>query len=168
MKFLEKDLEEILFNSDRKELSERGLPIHGKMYRQLRIGNYGIADLVTFTKETHIYEGEFRSHSIYVTIYELKKDKVGISTFLQAVGYLKGIDRYIRARNFKNISGVVYDIVLIGSSVDTSSTFSYLQDYLLNEECSYFLGNYTYSYDVDGIRFSRQHGYSLVNEGFGL
>ena len=46
MKFLEKDLEEIIFETSNKELNERGLFVYGKKYRQLRIGNYGVADLV--------------------------------------------------------------------------------------------------------------------------
>ena len=50
MKFLEKDLEQIIFESGRDSLRERGLSISGKLLRQLRIGNYGIADLVEFVR----------------------------------------------------------------------------------------------------------------------
>ncbi len=44
MKFLEKDLEQIIFESGMDSLNERGLYIRGKRLRQVRIGNYGIAD----------------------------------------------------------------------------------------------------------------------------
>jgi len=53
MKFLEKDLEEIIFNADMKDLPEKGLHFTGVIKRQLRIGNYGVADLVTFTKGSY-------------------------------------------------------------------------------------------------------------------
>ena len=52
MNFLEKDLEEIIYNTDKEMLTERGLPYHPfeTFKRQLKIGNYGIADLVSFKK----------------------------------------------------------------------------------------------------------------------
>ena len=58
MKFLEKDLEDIIFEAPREELAKRGLHIEGKMYRQLRIGNYGIADLVTIQRPIMIPDGK--------------------------------------------------------------------------------------------------------------
>ena len=47
MSFLEKDLEDIIFETDNDLLFEHGLFIDGQKKRQVRIGNYGIADLIT-------------------------------------------------------------------------------------------------------------------------
>ena len=66
MKFLEKDLEQIIYESSNKLLREKGLNIRGKKYRQLRIGNYGIADIISVRR----YED-----CLYINIYELKKSK---------------------------------------------------------------------------------------------
>jgi hypothetical protein len=52
MKFLEKDLEEIIFNSCKIKLCNRGLTLPEKIKRQVRIGNYGVADLIGFEKES--------------------------------------------------------------------------------------------------------------------
>ncbi len=40
MKFLEKDLEQIIYSADKELLAQRGLEINGTLIRQLRIGNY--------------------------------------------------------------------------------------------------------------------------------
>ena len=45
MTFLEKDLEQIIFETPKEKLQEKGLVIKGKLLRQIKIGNYGIADL---------------------------------------------------------------------------------------------------------------------------
>lgn len=154
MKFLEYDLEEIIFKSDKDKLSEKGLFVQGKLMRQVRIGNYGIADLVEYRRD---------AFSIYITIYELKKDKISMSAFLQAVRYAKGIERYLTKKNNFN---VVFKIVLIGKSLDFSSSLIYLPDLVYNSENEQMLEFYTYSYDLDGISFSEQSSYCLTKEGF--
>ena len=40
MDFLEKDLEDIIYNASNEQLDKRGLRVRGKRFRQLRIGNY--------------------------------------------------------------------------------------------------------------------------------
>lgn len=174
MKFLEKDLEEIIYETYLKSpdrLVEKGVYINGKIKRQLRIGNYGIADLVTFKRD---YEGEYDTFindnkdgyniryvekpTLIVTVYELKKDKVGISAYLQAVSYIKGLQEYFEARNFK--FNIEFNIVLIGSIVDTSGSFCYLPSLSNNIKIL------TYSYDVDGIEFNNHNHYKLTDNGF--
>jgi hypothetical protein len=73
MDFLEKDLEEIIFNANLSELEERGLRMELQRKRQFRIGNYGIADIVGF--ERPYYHTHFKNHRKgSITVYELKKD----------------------------------------------------------------------------------------------
>jgi len=150
MNFLEKDLEEIIFNADNSSLHEKGLPIFGKKIRQLKIGGYGVADIVSYEKIGSV---------IYIVVYELKKDKIGISAFLQALGYARGIQRYLENRD------VSFDfkigITLIGKTFDKNSTYCYLRDVIRDfiGEDMYrdFLNNFTYEYGFDGIQFTN-HG----------
>lgn len=156
MDFLEKDLEEIIFNSSKKSLSDRGLFITGgKFYRQLSIGNYGRADLVSFYRDESM---------VYITVTEIKKDKIGISAFLQAIGYARGIQRYINKR--KPHMNISINIVLIGREIDKNSTFSYLPSVLPYMDYDMFLTCYTYRYDLDGLYFKEEDGYCLIDEGF--
>lgn len=160
MKFLEKDLEQIIFEADNDQLQERGLNISGKKLRQVTIGNYGVADLITFERD---YVEPWRGHSIKVTVYELKKENINISTFLQALGYLRGIQRYLDRGRFV-YDTVNYGIVCIGKTIDTSSAYTYLPEFLISE--TFTLKNYTYDFKIDGISFEDHEGFKLVKEGF--
>lgn len=152
MRFLEKDLEQIIHESDRDSLKAKGLIIKGNAIRQLKIGNYGIADIVTISRTPH-----FMGSSLCVTVYELKKDKISMSSFLQACRYAKGIKQYLNNRGVE-----YYDvrIVIIGSEVDLKSDVCYIPDIFDSVEY------YTYSYGVEGIAFKKENGYCLNNEGF--
>ena len=172
MKFLESDLEEIIYTTSSEELRKRGLQVYGKRFRQLRIGNYGIADLVTFERLCiEVIDKKGKSLATQcpcvITVYELKKDKIGISAFLQAVGYARGIHSYLKERrvNFE----FKINIVLIGSKIDERSNYVYLSDLLSqNGDNGLTLKNYTYEYNFDGIKFKVKKDYKLIHEGFNL
>lgn len=173
MNFLEKDLEEIIYNADKEMLTERGLPYHPfeTFKRQLKIGNYGIADLVSFKKP---YYNQYLKHKFKgnITIHELKKDRISISTFLQAANYLKGIKSYLEQRDLDQ--NYDYTIRLIGKDLDMNSSFVYLPDIInsfsydhsIERESCLKLELYTYKYHIDGISFKEITGYKLINEGF--
>lgn len=167
MKFLEKNLEDIICESDRTELSKRGLYIDGLLFRQLRIGNYGVADIVTLKRDTKesLLSQEIIETEPIITVYELKKDAVGIDSFMQAVRYLKGIQRYLSKRNL--FDDAKYRIVLIGSYIDESTSLIYLNDILpLYEDTSFFFSMLEYEYKIDGIYFNNKSDYKLTDEGF--
>lgn len=150
MQFLEKDLEQIIFESDRKVLLERGLYVHGTMKRQLRIGAYGVADLVTFAR--------MPKRGLRITVYELKQEQVGVKAMLQAYRYCNGIlDYLINKRGFKY--NIRFKVVLIGRTVDTND-FCYLSDFI-----DYF-DVMTYKYEVNGINFRLHRNYVLTDNGF--
>lgn len=171
MEFLERDLEEIIFNANLSDLEERGLRMELQRKRQFKIGNYGIADIIGLEKP--LYHTFFKIHlKGTITIYEFKKDAINISAFLQAIRYLKGVKRYLEKRGLdKNYN---YKIVLIGRTLDLNSSFSYLPDLICNgynetniDDVSDFnLELYTYSYGLEGLNFSQETGYKLINEGF--
>jgi hypothetical protein len=167
MKFFEKDLEQIIWDADKEVLSERGLFLDGKIKRQLKIGNYGIADLIHFKRPIFYYDKSvnkmFNVENGLIEIIELKNEKISVSAFMQAIKYLKGIKRYLNKRNF-NDDFYSYKITLIGRHLDLDSSICYLPDLICNEDLSVDI--ITYSYDIDGIQFQNESSYKLTNEGF--
>lgn len=170
-RFLESNLEEIIYTADRKELEDRGLriPAKAKLLRQVRIGNYGIADLISVNK---VFSSIDQRHYLDIDLFELKKDAISINAFLQAVGYAQGIHSYlIDHRSFVDYK---LSVTLIGSEIDNSGTFCFLPD-LIKADNNYdsftngeirSLSFVTYDYKIDGIRFKYEDGYKLINEGF--
>lgn len=162
MEFLEKDLEDIVFNSSCDSLEERGLYVPDKKrFRQLKIGNYGIADLVTFERpyfETDLPIENHHSRPI-ITVYEFKKDEINYSTFDQSLRYACGIKRYWEYR-FENKNHVFVDsnmcyfidpeirIKLIGRKVTQTGFITFIENIFPNVEI------YTYDYGFDGIHFN--------------
>jgi hypothetical protein len=170
MSFIEKDLEEIIYTSGRDVLEERGLLIEGELRRQVKIGNYGIADLISITKPFY-YIGRNGQHELQmgcITIYELKKEKIGISAFLQVLSYVKGIQSYLEKRQKQHL--FYTSIVLVGKSIDTSGTFCYIPDiFELSSSNSFDYGTinfYTYNYQIDGLYFKSEKNYDIVKQGF--
>lgn len=175
MNFLEKDLEQIIYEADKELLANKGLKISGKLFKQLRIGNYGIADLVSFTRPgldlNSPYE-DFKFRKGKIQVIELKKDNISISAFMQALRYVKGIKTYLEKKSIEDKYNV--EILLIGKNLDLESSFIYLTDFLISES-DYILDDskfevdlnyYTYKYGLNGIEFNQQYGYNLVNKGF--
>lgn len=163
MKFLEKDLEEIIFNSCKSKLWNKGLLLPERIKRQVRIGNYGIADLIGFEKEYIGIRGVW-TECPSVTVYELKQQSVSISAFLQAVRYAKGVKHYLQKRNPLMYKNLKINIVIIGDKIDINSDLVYLTDMISGDLFSVTF--YTYSYDVDGILFYKHKGYQLSEPNF--
>lgn len=170
MKFLEKDLEQIIFETDNAILKSKGLYLNGKPFRQLRIGNYGIADLVYFKRPR-----KYPNIDIFrgcITIVELKQNKVNVSAFFQAVRYAKGIARYLEKRGISVEKYIDFKIVLIGSEIDLNSDVVYLPDIFKESKYDRFdfhesqtsVELYTYSMNINGLSFKEYFNYSLKNE----
>lgn len=167
MDFLERDLEEIIFNSDADLLHDRGFYFyHNKKIRQFTIPGYGTCDIVTmrrpFCEFGRIMKGE-------ITIHELKKDKIGVSTFFQALRYSRGIQRYLERMGKEDLYNI--SIVLMGSKLDMESSFVFLPslfpktDLIERDEslkCSVSL--FTYKYEIDGIHFKEHDEYFSTSE----
>lgn len=160
MNFLEKNLEDIIYENaiteeGRRKLKERGLPIKGMVFRQLYLGNYGRLDLLTIHNESYI---NFPDALIF-DVYELKQGVINIDTLLQAGRYAKGIKRIIATNGYDLHSREsIFRIHLIGSEVDLNGDFALLFDCLCN------VNLYTYSYNIDGIYFKKQYGFYRTNE----
>lgn len=164
MRFLEKDLEEIIFTTPNYELYRRGLPVPFHLKRQVRIGNYGIADLVGFQRANYT-DGSGDNNTIH--IIELKQDNISVSTFFQALRYAKGLKRYLhkKGKRLWRCSHANIKITLIGKRIEINSDVIYLPD-VFNHFQGVYIELYTYDYEIDGLKFKRHDNYSLTNEGF--
>jgi len=159
MRFLEKDLEDIICEAlkdpkSKSLLVKRGLhflkyPLRHK--RQLRIGNYGISDIII----THRHP--YHKDCIHVNVIELKKDVVDSVAVAQCANYMKGVTRYLDKRGIKyTISGSV-----IGSHIERGSNFVHLMGNVSQ------ISVFTYSYGLEGIEFKEEEfDYHLIDEGF--
>jgi hypothetical protein len=162
MRFLEKNLEQILYeNLNTFALGERGLEVGfvSKLNRkrQLRIGNYGKADLVTVErKDDHT--------GLLFTVYELKINEIDMNSLIQATRYVNGIKSYLE----KYKPGLMklnndFKIILIGSEVNTDHDWIYLFDVFdIDVEV------YLYFYQIDGLQFQPIYlqNYNLADKGF--
>jgi hypothetical protein len=177
MEFLEKDLEEIIYLSDKRKLSDRGLYLMGHLKKQLKIGNYGIADLVEIERPFYPKKSVNQIFGTThfkgcINVIELKKDKIGVSTFFQALNYLTGIKTYLAQRGLEQLFN--YKITLIGKDVDLNSSFCYLGDIFDNDlqcisidsESLVSVKLYKYSYGIEGLEFHEISDYNLKVKGF--
>ena len=154
MDFLEKELEDIIFEhldskDNIKKLRKLGLKIDPRkptiIKRQLRIGNYGTADIVTILRH---------KQRLYVDIFELKRDIIDIDSLIQIIRYQTGIKRYLDSRDF-NYNVRLY---IIGKKLRTNDGV-----YLFEEVDN--LSIYAYELDIDGLSFRYDHlGYKLTKE----
>lgn len=82
----------------------------------------------------------------------------------------KGIQRYFKNRNFDKFS---INIVLIGLNLIEAVIFVIYRD-LFDKDIyhSVHLGSIArltfmiYNYDINGLKFKEEYGFSLTNEGF--
>lgn len=148
--FLEKDLEQIIFETDNDYLCDRGLNICGKKYRQIDLSPYGIPDIITF-------ERPFQNYQAIITIWEFKKDTIGVNTFLQALRYAKGV-KYLLEKNrpFFNKIECEFKICLVGKNIELTGSFCFLPDIFTN------VSLYTYEYKYDGIDFKDHSDYVIT------
>lgn len=150
MEFLEKDLEDILFqayqNGNQSEIEKRGLHTfkHDYLVRQLNLGSYGIADLVgiKLCPSRYKFDESFSS----ITIYELKKGEINLSTFNQIVKYGKAIIDYMSSQG---IYGCYVNYVIIGRKINPNAD----NLWLLNDAFKN-VKTYTYNYDFEGVKFN--------------
>lgn len=173
MDFLEKDLEEIIYTASQEQLWEKGINLNEKLIRQKRIGNYGVCDLIGFTKP--FYSTYINAHvKGEINVIELKNKKIGVSTFFQALNYLQGIKSYLDTKSPESKYFYNYKITLIGREIDLNSSFCYLPDIfnVHSENIDVRFDSitnvelYLYDYDLNGITFKKINGYNLINKGF--
>ncbi len=163
MNILEKEIEDIIWNAIHSEpqiLSDRGLyiPPNHTWFRQLDLGSYGIADMVSVRKGLDPFDD---TKTLYVTVYELKKDEINLGVLLQAASYCKGILRI--ADKFAKNHTIEFRIRLIGKTLNMGNNFCYLPD------CFPLLQIFTFAINMtDGIKFHNEYNYKQNNEMIGV
>jgi len=159
IKIYEKQLEQIIYDTPMDILWDKGFEHPStKLYRQVPLGNYGIADLIGASLTMDLDPDRYGKKVLEINIYELKQHQVNMATLLQAVRYAKGVERYIYGFRKKKISAKC-NIILIGKSI-AMDEFAYMPEAFNN------LFIYTYTMDVNGFQFSQQRKYKLIDEGF--
>ncbi|WP_155297288.1 hypothetical protein [Spirosoma aerolatum] len=173
MELVEKDLEDMIYDACKTKegldfLQERGLMITGKAYRQVNLGSYGIADLITVTYEGRgwepidIFSNDYiMTRHFTIDIYELKRDKIGIDALLQVCRYCTGFKKLILPKFNTKRNEFNIRIHLIGSSIDLDSDFVFLLDHITR------ISLYTYQFRYDGLHFeeSPTSGWTKSNSG---
>ena len=157
MNFLEKNLEDIIFETPNDVLQKRCLFINGFKKRQVRVGSRAVADLITADRQYDFTFEPFNEFTpnvfttqgfklVEFTIYELKQDKIGIGAILQSIRYAAAVKKHFYNRCFEFDTRI--KIVLIGKTIE-SWEIKLLPDVLSN------ISIYTYKYDFDGLHFER-------------
>lgn len=149
MDFLERDLEDILFEcmcskGGRDLLAEHGLDTNGVVYRQVEIGSYGRIDLMTV--ELDIYDD---SPQMDITVYELKRGTIDVNTLMQGARYITGLTDILSKHDNLKRNNVRLYLRLIGKNIDSSSDFVFLYN-MLNERIQV----YTFNFNIEGLFFN--------------
>lgn len=153
MSFLEKNLEDIIYENSltekgREALRSRGLSIKGRLFRQVELGGFGRIDLLEcgFMRNS---KGLLVPYSI---VYELKRNAISEDAIMQACRYVCGIKSHlsnmIPQEMVDKRGRPLLWIRLIGEACNYNGNFRYLYSCMRNIDA------YTFSYDIDGIHFT--------------
>jgi hypothetical protein len=147
----ERELENFLMepgNLQHIEIPEGG---EERKYRQLNLGDYGIADIVVITPEVRPLDGiDYLIHVI-----ELKKDEIGPSTITQASRYVAGIKHYL-GQIMGHKLRIEYQISIVGRSLQDGDWW-FLNGFLNN------ISIWTYDLDLEtGISFLQHDLYGIA------
>lgn len=149
MEISEKQLEDMICLKNTDQLAIRGLDVfnHDHLLRQFNLGSYGIVDLVGITVNNNSGPLE-----VSITIYELKKDEIGMSALGQLCRYKRAFENVLLEWEMEgDIS-----IVLIGSKIEHSSNFVFAASFVDN------LFIYTYDVSIEGLYFSEHNAKDFV------
>ena len=162
MDFLERDLEDILFEcmcskKGREILEEHGLDTNGVVYRQVELGTYGRIDLMTV--ELDISEA---TPFLIITVYELKRNMIDVNALMQGARYITGLRDILSKYDNINAKNVDFRFRLIGKDIDKNGDFVFLYNLLnMNVEV------YTFDFDIEGMFFNYEDkSWVKKNEGF--
>jgi hypothetical protein len=172
---MKKDLEQIIFESGRDSLNKRGLVYQGKLYKQFKIGNYGVANLLAhrrpfYNPYTFLPRKECQKGTIEIFI--IKNEKISMSAFLDGITMVRGVQRYLDKKNKEHLYDI--NLTIIGSELDIQSPVCYLSSIIVNQDEFNFVGTpcqvtlkfLTYHVNLDGLKFLEHTEYVLSNEGF--
>lgn len=165
MKFLEKDLEDIIWEADYGWIRDRGLPIYDNALRQVRIGKYGIADIISWKR---YQKTETTNGFLDIRIYELKRGIVDSKALSQSIRYAVGVRKYIHDIRWKFMMPIRMSLICIGESFADDDLF-YMCEFNQYSQSDMSFDFFRYSYNWDGILFKRYfHENPKVTVDYGL
>jgi hypothetical protein len=143
----EQELENYLFNLYQNPQNDNPLEISGKCFKQVRVGGYGIIDLLCIDVEAGwVGKNGTCPPTIHIQIIELKKGCIDFNSIGQVSRYKTAIEQYISClpKQRKGID-VLFNIscILVGNHI-LNGDISYLVKHLD------WLSVYFYSLSLDG------------------
>ena len=143
MNISEKELEDWIFNADSETLAQIGLEEFSncKRFRQVTIGDYGRADIITVSKSYN----EFVQKTypmLDINIYELKINPVTSEDIDQVLRYSTAVSELFNNRAIA--PSVNMQCYLIAPSITSGH-------YILNHSDVVFI---TYEFDIAGFKFT--------------
>ncbi len=142
---LEKQLKDIIWETDNDKLNQRGLFISGEKRQSQNFKDFGKADFVT--KDNDLWNPR-------LTIYEFLDGNISVSSVLKCLTILKGMRKFHDDCLIKNDS-FLYSITIVGRSIPEESALLFFPYFFNNGEKIYEINFYTYSFDINGIRFNK-------------
>lgn len=158
MEIPEKELENIIVNTDRKKLHERGLcfippeeETNVKVMRQTYLSDAGRSDVIM----AHRVYSEARNRTVLViNVIELKKDKLSIDTVSQVLKYVYAIFIYLTEERGLEEESFEINPIIIGQRVmDDLGFVPQILNIDSNTGTINRFGVFTFRYDIDGLVF---------------
>ena len=151
MEILEKDIEDVVWylaNNNREKLYEIGFPeLHRHTLRQVRLGEYGVADIIAWDVLTGMLDG-VKLRKVSVQIIEFKKDVIGHAALMQSHRYETAIREILQSFDI-HFDEIICWHILVGSDIDHFGDFPFLYSNMHSTIIA------TYKHDlVDGTKFS--------------
>jgi hypothetical protein len=132
--FLERNLEDLIFEN-KSNIEQRGFPtLRDTLCRQFRLPSNKCIDLLSYSVE---------DNTLYASIFELKREKLGIQSLLQLLGY--GSEFLVNASpHFKRVE---LEMALVG--LDYDKELGLMLQQMLPVDL------YLYKYTYNGLFFKR-------------
>lgn len=131
--FLEKTLEDIIFDAQDR-IVERNFPfVLQRTVRQWKLPSQKRIDLFSFT---------LSDNAIQCRIFELKREELGLASLVQIISYYNELVTLL----FPHFTNVSIECFLVGRTI--APELMLLKDNLVNIDL------YSYRYDFDGIKFN--------------
>jgi len=150
----EKELEDWIYNeSEATSINPINNEEIHSIYRQVDLGSYGVADLVTFL---HMPNG------MEITIIEVKKENIDVKTFAQLSRYRKGVERYFEGSHDSYC--IEIRLIAVAPEIVKNDDSVWLSD-LLTSSTDFYA--FTCNVDLkDGVVFNQTTGWVKSNEDF--
>lgn len=158
MEIPEKELENIIVNTDRKKLASRGLcfiPVDDrvklKVMRQTDLCGAGRSDVIMVYRS---FREKQKRSTLVINVIELKKDKLSVDTVHQVLRYVYAVFQYLTEERGLEEDSFIINPIIIGQRVTDDLGFV-PQIVNIDNHIGTInrFGVFTFKYDIDGLLF---------------